>query len=146
MVEKNLGIAIAKEAVASIKSLNTTRSIEIYEKIRLAKEENDETAKAQKIKALPHGLSAGLSIICSLAATFFNEQTKWYISLNAAAKALPSAAATSSSWLDGAVTTHSYNTKISDVAQQRISQYQNTNDSLISRHVEQIGRLLSKEI
>ena len=128
----NLGIVIATQAVHSMDSLSksTNRQIEIYEKIRQAKEENDETANAQKRKAYPHGFSAALSLICSIAGEVLkNAQNPLGEILNSVSRTAPQAASIFSASLDSKVTHHSHGTRVAEVAGQRISQEQSNADS-----------------
>lgn len=148
MTDKNLGILMAEQAVAAIGSLNNSqKTIDLYEKIRLAQEENESTANAQRRKALPHGVSAIVSIALNLVAEVFkNAKNPMGEAVRAVANITPEAAKVWSSALDGNITAYSHNTRAAELAAQRINQAQSTTDTLISRNVEQVERLLSKEI
>jgi len=147
MAEQNLQMVLAAEAVHSMDRLNTSRHIELYEKLRLAREENDETAKTQRKQALPHGLSAGLSIVCSLAGEVLkNAGNPMGEALSSVARTTPEGAKIWSTALEGKVTHHSHTTREAQVAQDRIASTQQTTDKRLSDIVENTGRLLAKEV
>jgi hypothetical protein len=149
MGQKNLGITMADAAVKSISTLNNSpnRSIEIYEKIRLAQEENEEVANAQGWKAYLHGASAVGTIFFSITAqALMPRNNQLGEVLNTFSKTTPEVANIFSANEDGSITLHSQNSRVADVANQRLYQQLSTNETLIGRHVEQIGRLLAKEI
>ncbi len=148
MGNKNLGLSIADSAVASVNSLNNSpRSIELYEKIRLAQEENDQVANEQRKKAFSYGLSASVSMALNLVGEVFkNAGNPLGEALNSLARTTPEIAKVRSTSLDGSITDHSHTSRVADTAAQRITQNQSTTETLIGRNVEQISRLLSKEV
>lgn len=148
--EKNLGLTMADAAVASISSLNNspTRTIDLYEKIRLAREENDEVANNQKWLSIYHGISAAASIgLAMLGQTLVSTGPKdvGEVMKTMSSKS-PEFTSILSNTTNGNITLHQHLTRVFEMAQQRLTSEQSTIDSLISRNIDQIGRLLAKEV
>lgn len=149
MANKNLGMVIAETAVTSISSLNNspTKSIELWEKIRLSQEENDEVASQHKYKALWNGAGAIGCIALSIIGESFKQKALGFGEpVIAVGKACPEIAKGISSIHDGSITHYSHLSRVHDTASQRITHHEGTTESLIGRNVEQIGRLIAKEI
>jgi len=147
MTQENLQIKIANAAVQSIGSLNTTKQIDLYEKIRLAQEENDATVKSQKAKMLPHGLSAALTAICSIFGEVLkNAGNPLGEMLKSVGSTAPEVGRIYSTSLDGNITHHQHTTREAQVAQERIGQTENTSNSQINQVVTNISDMLRKEV
>lgn len=137
-----LDAALARAGVKAIQSLNNSRSLELNEKILLSKEENDEAARLQKQKAFAHGVSAfAIAALNILGASFQNNIGKI---CSSASQAAPEIARVVSDIKDGSITIRSHAARASDIAAQAITQSENLNNNIISRHVEEIGRLAQK--
>lgn len=148
--EKNLGLTIADATVASISSLNNspTRTLELYEKIRLAQEETDQVAKNQKRLSYYHGISAIASIgLAMVGQTFVSTGAKdvGEVMKTIGSKS-PEFTSILSNTTNGNITLHQHASQAANLAQQRITSHESTDESLLSRNIDQIGRLLAKEV
>ncbi|MFA6118753.1 MAG: hypothetical protein WCT85_04185 [Parachlamydiales bacterium] len=146
----NLQMALAETAVESIRALNkasSSKTFEIYEEMKRSSEQNENTAKAQKSKAIPHGWSALVTFVstAAVAALSNNGQADIANMLSSVSKVFPEGATIWSSIKEGNVTLYSQATRISETAAQRLAQAMNSTESLIVRIEENAGRLLQKE-
>lgn len=146
---RSLKSEVVDAAIASIESLGRTTSYTaIYEQIRRAQEETNKVAEILRSKALPHGLSAVVSISFSLIGEFFKNKGNAMIgdAFLSAAKITPEGAKVWSTSLEGSETLRRHASNVADVASRRITDQQSTTDRLISQSVQNFGDLLRKEI
>ncbi|NGX44501.1 MAG: hypothetical protein K1060chlam3_00668 [Candidatus Anoxychlamydiales bacterium] len=138
----NIQMALATQAIESIGVLNKSRTTDIYRKILEAQEATDATAKTQKNQALPDGLAMALTGVSMAASAFFNKPDL----LPTLTQLSSSSSSIWSKRLEGNVTSYSHESRVADIARDRISNTEHSTDKSITDIAEQVGRLNQKEI
>jgi hypothetical protein len=144
----NLQIDLAQAAARSVSAMNahSAKNLEIHNKMLDSEEENKQASNTQKRQIIPHALAATTTLATTFALSYLSQASYKKSVIEIVGKLASDSTQGINQLQQGKVTYHSHNSQIAQSAMQRITSIMESAISLISRTVENIGRLNAKEI